>query len=106
MIKTTRVADAPRTHLMGRDNQISPGVKGPRLASEPAALRNPIRMLRLSQVVERTGLGKTSIYELQKSGRFPRRVHLTDHCVRWIEAEVETWLMQQAQARIPAHLEK
>ena len=72
------------------------------LALEQAAPGSPIRMLRLSQVVERTGLGKTTLYELQKDGRFPRSVHLTGHSVRWIEAEVETWLMQQAQARIPA----
>jgi prophage regulatory protein len=59
-------------------------------------------MLRLSQVVEKTGLGKTTIYELQKEGRFPRSVHVTSHSIRWIEAEVETWLVQQAQTRIPA----
>lgn len=29
----------------------------------------PARMLRLKQVLERTGLGKTTIYELQKSAR-------------------------------------
>jgi prophage regulatory protein len=58
-------------------------------------------MLRLSQVVEKTGLGKTSIYELQKQGRFPRSVNLTGHSVRWIEAEVEAWLTRQAQTRFP-----
>jgi hypothetical protein len=57
MIKTTRKADALRTHLMGRDNQMSPIVKGAALASEPVATPNLIRMLRLSQVVEKTGLG-------------------------------------------------
>ena len=70
--------------------------------SSPDAARMPIRMLKLSQVVERTGLGKTSIYDLQKGGRFPRSVHVTGHSVRWIEAEVEAWLELQAQARISA----
>jgi prophage regulatory protein len=72
------------------------------LLAEAATARDPIRMLRLSQVVEKTGLGKTSIYELQKEGCLPKSVHLTGHCVRWIEAKVETWLRHQAQARIPA----
>jgi prophage regulatory protein len=49
-------------------------------------------MLRLSQVIERTQLGKTTIYALQKSGRFPHSVMLTANSVRWIEAEVEDWL--------------
>ena len=35
--------------------------------SEPTTERTPIRMRRLSQVVKKTGLGKTSIYELDQS---------------------------------------
>jgi prophage regulatory protein len=58
-------------------------------------------MLRLSQVIERTGLGKTSIYTLQKSGNFPHSVGLTANSVRWIEAEIEAWLTIQAAARAP-----
>ena len=61
----------------------------------------PTRMLRLSQVIERTGLGKTSIYALQKSGNFPHSVGLTANSVRWIEAEIEAWLTAQAAARAP-----
>jgi prophage regulatory protein len=57
------------------------------------------RMLRLTEVIRRTGLGKTKLYELQKEGRFPMRVHVTGTAVRWIDSEVEDWLVQQAQAR-------
>jgi prophage regulatory protein len=102
MIKTTHEAPEPsRTRAVGGHSRNWQGANGGGLDSEPVSPRNPIRMLRLSQVVEKTGLGKTSIYELQKEGRFPRSVHVTGHSVRWIEAEVETWLVQQAQARIP-----
>jgi prophage regulatory protein len=58
-------------------------------------------MLRLSQVIERTQLGKTTIYALQKSGRFPRSVMLTANSVRWIEAEVEDWLANHIAERAP-----
>jgi prophage regulatory protein len=58
-------------------------------------------MLRLSQVIERTQLGKTTIYALQKSGRFPHSVILTANSVRWIEAEVEDWLASHAAERAP-----
>src|SRR6266404_2466864 len=47
------------------------------------------------------GLRQNDSLTTAKEGRFPRSVHLTGHSVRWIEAEVDTWLMQQAQARIP-----
>jgi prophage regulatory protein len=59
----------------------------------------PVQMLRLSEVVERTKLGKTTIYALQKSGKFPHSVILTANSVRWVEAEVEGWLSTRVAAR-------
>jgi prophage regulatory protein len=56
-------------------------------------------MLRLAEVIERTKLGKTTLYALQKSGKFPHSVPLTANSVRWIEAEVEAWLARQAARR-------
>ena len=54
-----------------------------------------IRLLRLAQVLNVTGLGKTKIYELQSQGAFPMRVQITDHSVGWVEAEVQTWLAKR-----------
>jgi prophage regulatory protein len=51
-----------------------------------------IRILRLAQVIERTGLKKTKIYELQSEGQFPMRVKITARAVGWIEHEVQAWL--------------
>ena len=79
MIKIMNEVDAPHAGIMGRENQMPKGVNGAGPASEPAGPRNSIHMLRLSQVVERTGLGKTTLCELQKEGRFPRSAHLTGH---------------------------
>ena len=50
------------------------------------------RLLRLPQVIDRTGLGKTKLYELQKDGLFPMRIKITAHAVAWIEEEVEIWI--------------
>ena len=55
----------------------------------------PIRILRLAQVLDVTGLGKTKIYELQSEGRFPMRVQITDHAVGWVEDEVQAWLAKR-----------
>jgi prophage regulatory protein len=60
----------------------------------------PTRMLPLSQVIERTGLKKTTIYALQKTGEFPHSVPLTANSVRWIEAEIEAWLQRRKSARV------
>jgi prophage regulatory protein len=61
-------------------------------AGQASARRDPIRILRLAQVLEITGLGKTTLYELQSQGSFPMRVKITDHCVGWVEQDVQTWL--------------
>lgn len=60
---------------------------------------NETRMLRLTEVIRRTGLGKTKLYELQKAGLFPMRVHVTETAVRWVDHEVEAWLRSQARLR-------
>jgi prophage regulatory protein len=58
-----------------------------------------IRILRLPQVLDVTGLGKTKIYELQAAGHFPMRLQITRHSVGWIEREVQAWLAQRVAAR-------
>ena len=62
----------------------------------------PIRMLRLAQVIDATGLGKTTIYELQAEGTFPKRVKITSHSVGWVEAEVQAWLASRIKYCGPA----
>jgi prophage regulatory protein len=66
-----------------------------------AVRERPIRMLRLAQVIDMTGLGKTKIYELQAGGAFPMRVKITAHSVGWIEDEVQAWLARRVQASTP-----
>jgi prophage regulatory protein len=61
----------------------------------------PIRMLRLPQVIDATGLGKTKIYELQGQGDFPMRIKITAHSVAWVEEEVQAWLAQRIEKGRP-----
>lgn len=71
-------------------------------AHDPGTARcGPLRMLRLPQVIERTGLRKTKIYELQSEGRFPMRVKITAHAVGWIEDEVQTWIASRVAENNP-----
>lgn len=68
-------------------------------ASNSRPYQRETRLLRLPEVIRRTGLGKTKIYELQNAGTFPASVHVTSTAVRWIDAEVEDWLLAQARTR-------
>lgn len=50
------------------------------------------RYLRRPAVIEKTGLGATTIYKLEKSGDFPQHFLITPRCAVWDESEIEAWL--------------
>lgn len=54
-----------------------------------------MQILRLQQVCRVTGLCRSLVYQLEADDQFPRRVHLTQRAVGWIEAEVQSWLAQR-----------
>jgi prophage regulatory protein len=57
-----------------------------------AESKPPERLLRLPEVVRRTGLSKRTIYRLEGIGRLPSRRQLGLRAVGWLESEVEGWL--------------
>lgn len=56
-------------------------------ASVPA-----VQILRLQQVCNVTGLGRSMIYQLESERRFPTRVRIGLRAVGWVESEVQLWL--------------
>jgi prophage regulatory protein len=59
----------------------------------------PVRILRLPEVCQVTGLKRAMIYRLQQKKSFPQSVKITDHAVGWIDVEVQAWLEQRIAAR-------
>lgn len=57
-------------------------------------------MLRIPQVMERTGLRRTTIYKLMREGNFPKPRQLTSSAVGWREDEVEEWLSARPVAEL------
>lgn len=51
----------------------------------------PRRLLRLKQVLDRTGLPKSTMYSRISAGTFPKQVPVGSS-VRWLESEVEDWI--------------
>ncbi len=47
--------------------------------------------IRLKNVILITGLSKSSIYAMMKSGNFPKNILLGARAVAWIEKEVVEW---------------
>jgi prophage regulatory protein len=60
------------------------------------------RLLRLPQVLDRTGLSRSSLYRLHAAGSFPRRVQISERSVGWIESEVDAWLASKVCDSRPA----
>ena len=54
-----------------------------------------MKILRNSQVMETTGLSRTTIWRLERGGEFPKRVQLSTNSVGWLENEVYEWLEQR-----------
>ncbi|WP_414858694.1 helix-turn-helix transcriptional regulator [Paucibacter sp. TC2R-5] len=40
----------------------------------------------------RIRIGKTTLYALQREGRFPRSLVLSRRCVAWRASEVQAWI--------------
>lgn len=57
-----------------------------------------IKILRLPNVISRTGLLRSTIYLRVSDGSFPAPVSLGGRAVGWIEAEVDAWLNQRIEA--------
>lgn len=51
---------------------------------------------RFNTVKARTGLSRTTIYDLMKDGRFPKARRIAGaHAVGWDSLEVEAWIAEQ-----------
>lgn len=50
------------------------------------------RTLRRDQVLQKTGLKRTTQHNLEKAGDFPRHFLLTPRCAVWFEDEIDAWL--------------
>lgn len=55
-----------------------------------------MRALRLSDVVAKVGLKRSTIYALAKQGRFPSPIKLSSHASAWLEHQIDDWLQTAA----------
>lgn len=62
------------------------------------------RVLRLPQVLDRTGLSRSSLYRLHAAGSFPRRVQISERSVGWLESEVDAWLDSKISGSRPTNV--
>ena len=69
-----------------------------------------MRILRRSDIVERTGLSGEHIRRLMRDGLFPQKFKLVpgtgrNGAVGWLESEVDEWINERAKGRDAADTE-
>lgn len=57
------------------------------------------RLLRLSQILDKTGLKRSQIYSYMKSGDFPKSIKIGPSSVAWLESEVDEWINEKMKKR-------
>ena len=50
------------------------------------------QLLRINDVISRTNLSRSTIYNMMKAGTFPRSRRVGKQSVVWIESEVNGWI--------------
>lgn len=57
------------------------------------------KLLRLPQVLDRTGLKRTTLYEKMAAGEFCKPVRLAKRSVAWVESDVDGWIESRIKNR-------
>ena len=55
----------------------------------------PLRLLRFGEVRLRTGLSRSTIWRMERSGSFPSRIQVSVNVVAWREDEVDAWIVSK-----------
>ena len=61
------------------------------------------RVIRKPELFSKIGLSDATIWRMEKSGRFPRRIKLGGNSVGWFVNEIDDWLAKKATDRHCAH---
>jgi prophage regulatory protein len=58
-----------------------------------------MRILRLKDVIEKTGLARSTIYKYVSAGTFPEPIPLGGRSVGWVQVEVHGWITERIENR-------
>jgi len=58
-----------------------------------------MKIIRLKQVMETTGLARSTIYKYITAGTFPKPVPLGGKSVGWVDEEIQEWVKGKIEER-------
>ena len=65
----------------------------------PSGTRAHPRFLRISEVLDRVGVSRPTIYRWMSKGSFPKQIAIGANSVAWLESDVTQWMVDQMAAR-------
>ena len=57
------------------------------------------KILRLPEVLAKTGLSRSTVYAMAKDQAFPKPISLGLRCSGWLQSEVNEWLFKKIAER-------
>ncbi|MEZ9871807.1 AlpA family phage regulatory protein [Vibrio toranzoniae] len=57
------------------------------------------RLLRLKEVIQVTGISRSSLYKYLNEGQFPHPISLGARSVAWIDHEIQAWITTKMEQR-------
>lgn len=58
-----------------------------------------LRLIRLTDVQRKIGMGRSWVYAKVAEGTFPQPVNFGGRAVAWVESEVDAWIRNQIASR-------
>jgi prophage regulatory protein len=62
----------------------------------------PLRIIRLPELITKTGMSRTRIYAAMAEGKFPAPKRLPGRSVGWVEGVINDWIVSLPSARVEA----
>jgi prophage regulatory protein len=62
------------------------------VAPQTTEIQSPTRFLRETECRHVTGLSRAQRWRLEREGRFPARVKLSERAFAWVEVEILAWV--------------
>lgn len=96
-------AQRSRQDRPGRRGKMADAVSSRGLSTGQAGDSNldqvPLKLIRFRTVKNRTGLSRTTIWRLERTGAFPKHHRISANAVAWVEQDVVDWMRAKASAR-------
>lgn len=67
-----------------------------------AQIQTALNILRRKQVEARTGLSRSTIYQMMAEEKFPKAIQLSAQSVGWLSSEIDGWINSRISASRPA----